>query len=133
MNRKCLLTGAYASDHMTLNGKPVYFSYVAQEIITELKCAGFDPDVKDQSQYHGLSEAIMIMYYLSNGQKGKVAEMRKMERDERHKQVNDFILEHSEAIEPLMEELSNRVDQALAASTEGDGPGKPEPALASPQ
>ena len=74
----------------------------------------------------------MIMFLLSTDQKGEVGKLRRMDRQERHVIVNDFILEHSDEIDGLIEECLERIQAALAASTEGTGPGKPEQDQASP-
>lgn len=126
MDRKCLLTGAYADEPMTLGGKPLYYSSIANEIIRELKCAGFCDDQPDQTHYQGMCEGIMVMFLLANGGKAEVMKLRKMSRAERHILVNDFILEHSDEIDDVMADALRRIEATLAASTEGDGPGKPE-------
>jgi len=121
-----MLTGAYADQPMTLAGKPIYYSSIANEIIRELKCAGFCEDQPDQTHYQGMCEGLMVMYLLSTDQKGEVGKLRRMDRAERHVIVNDFILEHDAEIDNLIEECLERIQATLAASTEGTGPGKPE-------
>lgn len=126
MKRQCMLTGAYADSPMTLGGKPIYYSSIANEIIRELKCAGFCDDQPDQTHYQGMCEGLMVMYLLSTDQKSEVGKLRRMDRAERHVIVNDFILEHDDEIDDLIEECLERIQATLAASTEGTGPGKPE-------
>ena len=126
MKRQSMLTGAYADQPMTLAGKPIYYSSIANEIIRELKCAGFCDDQPDQTHYQGMCEGLMIMFLLSTDQKAEVGKLRRMDRAERHVIVNDFILEHDDEIDDLIEECLERIQATLAASTEGTGPGKPE-------
>ena len=126
MKRQCMLTGAYADQPMTLEGKPIYYSSIANEVIRELKCAGFCEDQPDQTHYQGMCEGLMVMFLLSTDQKAEVSKLRRMDRAERHVVVNDFILDHCDEIDDLIQECLERIQAALAASTEGSGPGKPE-------
>lgn len=118
---------------MKLGGVEIHYSALANEIIRELNCAGFCGDADGhQTYFQGVCEGILVMYLLAKDDKEAIRQMRKMTRAERCAQINDFLLDHEAEMTALVEEVMQRVAQAMAASTEGDGEGKPvAPALES--
>ena len=120
MKRNCLLSDPYGQPPMKLGGDEVFYSPLANEIIRELNSAGFNGDGDGkQTHYQGMCEGLVVMWLLAKGDREKIQWMRRADAKERSAYVNDFILDNESNIERLVEQLIDRITQAMAASVEG--------------
>ena len=119
--RECLLSEPYGQPPMKLGGIEIYYSSYANEVVRELDVAFFNGDGDGrQTHYQGMCEALLIMWLLAKKDYDKIKWLRRADAKERSAYVNDFILDYLEEIEGgLLEELVNRILQAMSASVEG--------------
>lgn len=128
MKRECLLSRSYTGNPLTLDGVELAFSPLVNEILRELKTALFTGN-GDGSQTHqaGLCEGVLVMYLLAKEDRTALAELRKMNREDRAARVLDFYLEHEQGIDALKPEIFARMEAAAAAIVESEDAGKPHP------
>lgn len=110
---------------MKFKGQEVYFSALANDILSEFKNGILDGG-EDQSDLSSISEIVLVMHLLAKDNIEEITQLRSMTRQERLSKVLDFTLLNEEEIERLKPEIVDRLMSAVAASVEGDGEGKPQ-------
>ena len=108
---------------MSFNGKEIFYSPLANTILREFKTAVFYGAV-DQTDFSGISEGIMVMDMLARDDKEGLKALRSLSREDRHKHVLSFSIDHEEEITRLTPEITDRIESAMAASVESEAEGK---------
>ena len=128
MKRECLLSRAYTGGPMTLEGREIAYSALANEIIREFKTSIFNADApQDQTDYCGIAECVLVMSLLERKDFEGVKALRLMSRPDRHSAVLSFALDHAAEIDRLQTEILARLESLQAAAVESVEPGKSQP------
>ena len=131
--RQCLLSRAYSGEPMKIKGTEIVYSALANEIIREFETAFFcDAKHDDQTDHHGLCEAVYVMFLIATDDYATIEQLRAMTRKERHAQVLSFYLANVDDVDAVKPLLMARIESAAASGVESLGVGKspsqaPEP------
>ena len=118
---------------MKLKGVEIVYSALANEVIREFETAFFcESQHDDQTDHHGLCEAVLVMFLIATDDFTRIEELRGMERKDRHRDVLSFYLANVDDVDAVKPQLIERVKSAAASGVESQGLGKsqspaPEP------
>jgi len=110
---------------MKIKGVEIVYSALANEIIREFETAFFcTSNHDDQTDHHGLCEAVLVMFLIATDDYARIEELRTMTRKDRHKQVLSFYLANVDDVDAVKPQLIARIESAAASGVESQGVGK---------
>jgi hypothetical protein len=125
MKRECLLSQTYTGPPMILRGVELAYSPLVNEILRSLKTAFFHGKGGDgQTEHHGICEGVMIMDMVARDAKQEIHEHINLDAESRARAVLNFYIDNESEVESIKPMIVSRMESAIAASVESEGPGK---------
>ena len=119
-NRHNILATAWTGEPLTLNGRELVLTAGRYELLKSWGNALFADGVTDQSQAHAMHEVALLCY----ADTAMIVALRKMNREDRHKSVLDFMMDWEEQLPAVIEGLVARITSVKLSTAESEGGGK---------